>query len=232
MAPNGKFPLPPVLFRPLNEAGFLVLFGEKLTQENVLLACCLQAQLRKAPFPGLIETEVVGTGLMITYDPLPLSAMSHKAEDTCESKGYREAKSYVEALLPEVVTASGTDGEEPLRLPLSFAPDSPLEPKLILQGCYVSYAAGFDNALCLFEENRPIPPCREKEGKRKPVPAGSVGLWDGAVLIALRDTEAAWAVIGQVPADRVAGGRSVPVGKKIIFELPEDDFAGRGGSRP
>mgnify|MGYP000220065106 FL=1 len=42
------------------------------------------------------------TGVTVFYDPLILSRTSHLAEDSRLSKGYREAKACVEALLKDL----------------------------------------------------------------------------------------------------------------------------------
>jgi hypothetical protein len=87
--------------KALGEGAMVVLWKEALSANDCRYARDLFDRLERFPFPGLLDVKVVGTMVVLRYNPLPLSVASKKAEDSRISKGYREVKAYVEQLMAE-----------------------------------------------------------------------------------------------------------------------------------
>ena len=106
-------------FQPIGEAAFMVSFGDAIHPEILRCASALVEALKDHPFPGLREVEASYTGVTVFYDPLILSRTSHLAEDSRLSKGYREAKACVEALLKDLRFGEASVREK-VRVPVCY----------------------------------------------------------------------------------------------------------------
>lgn len=112
--------------RPVGEAAVMVSFGDIVDPDLFYCAQALSEALEKEPFPGLREFESSYTGVTIFYDPLVLAQHSSLPEDGTLSKGYREAKARLEALLQKAkINKEG--GRPTVRIPVcyggEFGPD-------------------------------------------------------------------------------------------------------------
>jgi inhibitor of KinA len=201
--------------QPIGEAAFMVSFGDKIDPGILRCASALVAALKAHPFPGLKEVEASYTGVTVFYDPLVLSRGSHLAEDTRLSKGYREARARVEALLGglDVTEESARDK---VRIPVcyggEYGPDLEyvaeyhhMTPQEVIDihtgGDYLVYMIGFAPGFPYVGGLSPKIATPRRDTPRLAIPVGSVGIAGSQTGAYPLETPGGWQLIGRTPLD-------------------------------
>mgnify|MGYP001159044871 CR=1 FL=1 len=201
--------------RPVGEAAVMVSFGDIVDPDLFYCAQALSEALEKEPFPGLREFESSYTGVTIFYDPLVLAQHSSLPGDGTLSKGYREAKARLEALLQKAkINKEG--GRPTVRIPVcyggEFGPDldyvaeyhhmTPEDVIRIHSGAtylvyMIGFAPGYPYMGGLPEE---ISTPRRKTPRLK-IPKGTVALAGSQAGVYPLETPGGWQLLGRTPLE-------------------------------
>ena len=202
-------------FQPIGEAAFMVSFGDAIHPEILRCASALVEALKDHPFPGLREVEASYTGVTVFYDPLILSRTSHLAEDSRLSKGYREAKACVDALLKDLRFGEASVREK-VRVPVcyggEYGPDleyvaeyHKMTPEEVVSihtsGDYLVYMIGFAPGFPYVGGLPPEIATPRRDTPRLVIPAGSVGIAGSQTGAYPFETPGGWQLIGRTPLD-------------------------------
>lgn len=201
--------------RPVGEAAVMVSFGDIVDPDLFYCAQAFSEALEKEPFPGLQEFESSYTGVTVFYDPLVLAQHSSLPEDGVLSKGYREAKARLEALLQKAkINKEG--GRPTVRIPVcyggEFGPDldyvaeyhhmTPEDVIRIHSGAtylvyMIGFAPGYPYMGGLPEE---ISTPRRKTPRLK-IPKGTVALAGSQAGVYPLETPGGWQLLGRTPLE-------------------------------
>lgn len=219
----------PVILRPVGETAFTVEFGDTLDETLNQQVHALDTALTSAPFPGLVETVPTYRSLLVSYDPLVVTAETVQALLQQALAGLK-VTALPEGRLVELPVRYGGNAGPDLADVAAHTGLSPAE--VIRRHSQATYRVALLGFAPGFAYLFGLPP--ELATPRLPTPRarvepGSVGLAGPQTGVYALPTPGGWRIIGRTPLTLFDPHRAEPFflrpGDRVRF-VPVDDNAG------
>lgn len=216
-------------FLPAGDRALVVEFGDAISRDLSRRVLALDAALRRAALPGVVETVPTFRSLLVHYDPLRTSGVDLEARlapfvaadsaDTPRGRSFRVPICTAPPFAPDLAEVAARTG---------LAPDEVIAVHAATE--FYTFMVGFLPGLPYLGELDPRFRLPRRANPRVRVPRGSVGIAMGQSTIYPVESPGGWHLIGATPVRMFDPARTPPAllaaGDTVRFvAIDEDEFA-------
>ncbi len=220
--------VPSPRFLPCGDTAVTVEFGSEISPAFNALALGLDAALRDAHLPGVIETVPTYRSVLVQYDPLVTSpdALEAQIREALPSIDQRRAKPRRWRVPVVYGGAYGIDLED-------VADRHAISPNELIrrhsEAVYTVAMLGFLPGFCYLAGLDPSIATPRRTDPRAVTPAGTIAIGGAQANIASLEAPSGWHLIGRTPARPFMPGRErvflIDAGDEVVFApTPEEQW--------